>query len=367
MNVVPRDEARPTLAEVYAVARSQIPDALRLLHVPPGDADDILHDIVIAAHNGLERFDPALFHDHDGENDPEAALRAWLAGITWRQTTKYRDRAHRRRELPSGDGANLPMDPAGDGLTAEQTVARRQRLVVLDRLLRSLLPERAEVLIMHDFEGMSVPDIAEELGLNANTVASRISRARKDLQAAVARLPEDERNLLKRGMLFIPLGHDARTDRPGGGLSFAACAPAALAVCAMALFGIGPANAAAPPPIVCVHEVAVADLAAPSTSAPAQMATSPAAPAVAAPPRPARTAAGSTLTARRSMSEELVLLDSAVRTLQDGAHDRALASLVDHRQRFPQGVLARRRDQLEHDVLSDRAKCAAGATSAKTR
>src|SRR5438874_198462 len=59
--------AHPTPEVVYAVACAYLPDALRLLRVPPGDADDILHDVVLAAYSGLERYDPELFHD--GRNE----------------------------------------------------------------------------------------------------------------------------------------------------------------------------------------------------------------------------------------------------------------------------------------------------------
>ncbi len=374
--VVLRPDARPTLTELYAVACAALPDTLRRLRVPPCDVDDVLHDIVLAAYGALDRFDPELFHD--GTNDPESALEAWLGGIAWRLTTRYRERGHRRHELPSGDGANLPMDPGGDGLSAEQIVARDQRRRLLGRLLQALRPERAEVLLMHYLLEMTVPAIAAKLGINTGTVASRISRGRADFVVAARRLREDERNLLEKGMLFIPFGRggpveeprrprEHAPDRPARGLTFATCAPVALAVATLAMFGIGRAATAAPPPIAGIHEVAEPDFDTPSTSAAAPTATSPAPPASATPPRPARTVEGPAVNGAGSVSLELLLLNSARSALRGGAHERAIASLAAHRRQFPAGVLARQREQIEHDLLLEKARRSVRATSAQTR
>jgi RNA polymerase sigma-70 factor (ECF subfamily) len=346
--------AHPTPEVVYAVACAYLPDALRLLRVPPGDADDILHDIVLAAYSGLDRYDPELFHD--GRNDPMSALKAWLAGIAWRQTTKYRDRAHRRHELPSGDGANLPMDPADDTPSSEQMVAIEQRRRIVDRVLQGLHPERADVLIMHDLLGMTVPAIAAELGVNANTVASRISRGRRDFQAAARRLDRDRRSLLEEGMSLLPLGLGsellARLRRLGASLEHVgftlglAAGTFAVLVLGMGLGAglvsrAGPA-AAMPPPIVAVSEPAV------SASAPSAGASPPAISVAALPvvTQPAAARAPAKVARGSALAEELEWIEAARRALAEGAIERGLASLSAHERQFPDGQLAEHRERL---------------------
>jgi DNA-directed RNA polymerase specialized sigma24 family protein len=44
---------------------------------------------------------------------------------------------------------------------------------------------------------MSTPDIARQLGLNENTVKSRLSRGRHDVRQAIDRLPREHRSALQ--------------------------------------------------------------------------------------------------------------------------------------------------------------------------
>ncbi len=184
--------AGPSFESLYAVARSHLPERLRLLGVPPEDIADVVHEVVLIARRNVGRFyTPA---PERGGLDACGALEAWLFGIAWRYVNKRRFKAHRRYERPSGDAGNLHTTAVDEAPDAEQLAADAQRRVVLGSILDKLRPERAEVLILHTVGEMSVPEIADRLSVNENTVKSRLSRARRDALAAVKRLNAEERS-----------------------------------------------------------------------------------------------------------------------------------------------------------------------------
>ena len=55
----------------------------------------------------------------------------------------------------------------------------------LDRGFRRLSPEQAAIFVLHHYVGLSLPEIADELGVPLGTVKSRLYYARKTLRAAL--------------------------------------------------------------------------------------------------------------------------------------------------------------------------------------
>jgi RNA polymerase sigma-70 factor (ECF subfamily) len=163
---------RPTLEVVYAVASSTLPELLRHLRVPVHDVEDLLHNVVVAAHRNLGRF-------QSDESDPLGALRAWIYGIAWRQASKERGRAHRRREVSCEDLTDHLDD---DALDPEQLIVEAEQRRMTLATLRKLRPERAVAVSMHYVQEMTVPAIAKTLGVNPQTVASRIHRGCDDFR-----------------------------------------------------------------------------------------------------------------------------------------------------------------------------------------
>ncbi len=187
--------AGPSFESLYALARGSLPERLRLLKVAPEDIGDIVHEVVLIAHRKAGGYRPPI-SEPKGVLGARHALEAWLFGIAWRYVVKRRSRAHRRYEVPSGDAANLHTAAVDEAPDSEQVVANAQRHAALVRMLRTLRPERAEVLVLHTVWGMSVPEIADCLSVKANTVKSRLSRARFDALAAVKRMNTKERSAL---------------------------------------------------------------------------------------------------------------------------------------------------------------------------
>jgi RNA polymerase sigma-70 factor, ECF subfamily len=86
--------ADPTVGAVLA-ERRMLRVALIRNGIAYRDLPDVLQVVVIAAWAAIEegRYRP------DPELQPEAALRAWLRSIAWRQARDHRGRAHVRREV----------------------------------------------------------------------------------------------------------------------------------------------------------------------------------------------------------------------------------------------------------------------------
>src|SRR5262249_33696266 len=74
-------------------------------------------------------------------------------------------------------------DPAPD---PETLAADAQRRALLVGSLRRLRPERAEALVLHVRDGEPTSAIARALGVNENTLKSRIHRGTRDLREALA-------------------------------------------------------------------------------------------------------------------------------------------------------------------------------------
>lgn len=381
--------ARPSFEVLYGVARSYLPDALRLSRVPREDVDDLVHDVVLVAYRGLDRYVPKV-GPPGAPPDALRSLKSWLSAIAWRLLAKRRGRAYRRFELPQGDAAELAGDLEGPP-TSEQVAASAQRLDLLAGVLRRLRPERAEVLMMSAFMDMSVSDIAEELRLNPNTVKSRLARARADVIAEIRRLRRDEQSVLEGSTLCLALTLEGESAPcPIGGAPAAPALGAApevaswrrprlldstpgLVASAAGVLALGMALGAAATrpgrpladeaPIAAAHEAARAVLspaprveARPPPSpvggeltgatrppgAPVDRPASPASPREVPHPR-GPLARPSTSGA---LALELAWLTAAKRALYEGAVDRALLALQAHRREFPEGELAAERDLL---------------------
>jgi RNA polymerase sigma factor (sigma-70 family) len=361
------DEAaltHPSFEVLYAVARSYLPDALRLLKVPRHEIDDLVHDIVLAAHESLNLRGRRLV-PVGGDTDPLRTLKAWLSGIAWRQVSNRRTRGHGRFELPFGEAADLPLSPADEALSSEQLAVDMQRCRVVARVLERLRPNRAEVLIMFALLELSVPDIARELGINENTVKSRLARARRDFAATAKRLRPDERGLLTGCALLLPFGLDAWwpadeeapwTSHPqavkGPGLGFVAAAVAGLLLWSGATLALhAPATRAAAPEIVAVRELSPVE-AVPPPSAAAPQAVLGALPTEALPGAPPAAPTVAMASADDTLSREASWIAAARLALQEGAHVRALAALDAHEEQFPHGALAKEREWLKGQARS---------------
>ena len=162
---------RPNLRKIYEDHFDFVWNTLRRLGIPKRHLADVSHDTFIVIHRTLDRY------------DPERPVRPWLVAIAARVASDFRRRAiHRREVLRAESDSDIPGPSSGP----EQHDARDIVLRALDMLSE----EQRIVVVMHDINGFTAPEIADALSLPPNTVYSRLRLARKHLVNAVIALRE---------------------------------------------------------------------------------------------------------------------------------------------------------------------------------
>jgi len=114
-----------------------------------------------------------LWRRRDAVRVVEGSVLPWML-VTLNNLGRNANRATRRYRrflstLPHPTAENVSLD------RVEELHSQRDAM----RLLRSLPPEDAAILALTAFEGLSVTDAAEALGISAQTARARLSRARR--------------------------------------------------------------------------------------------------------------------------------------------------------------------------------------------
>lgn len=170
--VAPRAEIDPkAFRAMYDAHISFVWRNLRRLGVADADVEDRAQEVFVVAHR---RF--------DGYVDLGHGPRAWLFQITLRVAAEAR--RHRRRH---------PVDPDGGAAQERQSLeapqpaelTRKRRLEQLDRALDTLDLGRRAVVVLHEIEQMTAPEIARALDIPVNTVYSRLRVGRAELERAL--------------------------------------------------------------------------------------------------------------------------------------------------------------------------------------
>jgi RNA polymerase sigma-70 factor (ECF subfamily) len=144
---------------------------LRRLGVATRDLDDVAHDVFIQVYQRLDRYDPTR------------PLRPWLFGFAYRMASDYRRLARHRREM-----LDEPCDYPDVAPSAAERMVTRQTLDLAWMALEQLDLDRRAILVLHDIEGHSIPEVASTLAIPLNTAYSRLRLARDQFEKAVQRL-----------------------------------------------------------------------------------------------------------------------------------------------------------------------------------
>jgi RNA polymerase sigma-70 factor (ECF subfamily) len=139
--------------------------------VREANLDDAVQEVFLVVHRRL------------GDLHAPEGVRSWLFAIAYNVARDHRRAAQRRG----------PLEPLPESLTDQhpdpsQALSRREDLRLLDAALDTLDDPKRAVFVLAEIEQLTVPEIASALGVNVNTVYSRLRLARADFERAVARL-----------------------------------------------------------------------------------------------------------------------------------------------------------------------------------
>jgi RNA polymerase sigma-70 factor (ECF subfamily) len=168
------DEARVrSFRDLYDTHVAFVWRNLRRLGVPESEADDRAQEVFVVAYRRYREFE-------ERGHGP----RAWLFQIALRVASGARRHRRRHPEVPDGGQA---MSQETIPPPQVDAVERRQALDRLDAALATIDMGRRAVLVLHEIEEMTAPEIAQVLGIPLNTVYSRLRVARMELEQALMR------------------------------------------------------------------------------------------------------------------------------------------------------------------------------------
>lgn len=137
------------------------------------EAEDVLQDAYLKAFAGIGRF------------RGEAGLMTWLTAITLNEA---RGRLRRRRPTTSldvmeeADVRVIPFPGLSENADPEAEAARFEVRRLLEQAIDTLPEDFRIVFVLREVEGCSVEETAAQLGLNPQTVRTRLFRARQALR-----------------------------------------------------------------------------------------------------------------------------------------------------------------------------------------
>ena len=129
-------------------------------------AEDITQDVFVGLLRHPDRFDPA-----------RGTLRAFLLGIARNLALKHWRSTHRFEPLDEETVVAEVFDPDPSDIGE-----------AVGRAVRALRPLQREVVILAEYEGLTLAEIARAVDADVGTVKSRLHRARENLRRMLASL-----------------------------------------------------------------------------------------------------------------------------------------------------------------------------------
>lgn len=162
---------RPSFRQIFDEQSSYVCTVIRRFGVPDRDVEDVAHDTFVVVHRRL------------GDYDPSLPIRPWLFGIAYRVAVAHRRRSANRAQVSD----HIPDLPDSSPSAEDRLDGEAGRRLVL-QALEALEPERRAVFVLHELDGVPIPEVAAALEIVPNTAYSRLRVAREEFASAVRRL-----------------------------------------------------------------------------------------------------------------------------------------------------------------------------------
>lgn len=147
------------------------------------DASDIVQETLLEAHRSLEQF----------QGESESDLTAWLRRILARRLAHaYRDHTRQRRDVRRERSLEASLDAsscrlqqfvASDSASPSQHAVSAERLRELADALESLTLQQREAIILHYFQGHTVPQIATAMQRSEAAIGGLLHRGMQALRS----------------------------------------------------------------------------------------------------------------------------------------------------------------------------------------
>ncbi len=147
------------------------------------DPSDVVQQTLLKAHERRDQF----------RGTTGAEQLAWLRAILAREIADALRRRGRRRpdralsleEAIEQSSARLDRWLGAEGPTASQRMMKQERLLEMVEAMATLPDDQREALELRHLQGLSVPEVAEQLGKSLSSVAGLLHRGLKRLRTAM--------------------------------------------------------------------------------------------------------------------------------------------------------------------------------------
>ncbi len=144
----------------------------------PGTAEDIVQEVFLTLLRQPDRF-----------NETRGQLRSFLLGVARNVALKRWREENRWDALEDQDFVAQPVD-----------LVRGETAKIVGAAVGSLPPLQREVLVLAEYEGLSLEEIARTVEAEVGTVKARLHRARENLRRMLAPLKQSNgRSLTSHG------------------------------------------------------------------------------------------------------------------------------------------------------------------------
>jgi RNA polymerase sigma-70 factor (ECF subfamily) len=161
----------PAVRTLYEAHLGYVWHSLRRLGVAEKDLADVAHDVFVTVARALPTY------------DAQRPIKPWLFGVAFRVASDHLRLYRNTREVLGEE-----VEPPDIQPTPEEALLDREAWDLVAECLGCLDLRLRAVLVMHDFSGHAVGDIAEALEIPVKTVYSRLRAGRLRFSAAAARL-----------------------------------------------------------------------------------------------------------------------------------------------------------------------------------
>ena len=127
-----------------------------------------------------------------GTFEGRSALTTWLTRIAINEALARKRTSERRRKYLEAEGVEVlenyreQLAKGSHAPSPEAEAAREQLRTILERAIADLPENFRTVFVLHEIEGVPVEEAAQALDIPTGTVKTRLMRARRKLQQALA-------------------------------------------------------------------------------------------------------------------------------------------------------------------------------------